>query len=86
MGLHMSAPEQCAPCTLVWEPNGVASQCQLWESWALAPSVEQAQEVGRGGDTGHSPRLATAGPVFTHSVLTFYKSLSFFSMRLLKAF
>lgn len=23
------------PCTPVWKLKGLASQCQLWESWAL---------------------------------------------------
>lgn len=68
-------------------PSRVPHAPQLWESWVLAPSVEQAQEVGRGGDTGRSPQLATDGPVFTHLVLTFCKSFFFFfPWSLLKAF
>lgn len=64
----------------VWGWNGLASQCQLWKSWAL----EQGAEGNRRAGTGGSPGQAVADPVFTHLVLTFHKSIHF-SLSLLKA-
>lgn len=74
MGFQMPAPGKCLLCTPVWGLNGLASRCQLWESWAL----NQDQSGDRRAGTGGSFWQAVADPPFIPLVLTFHKSLFFF--------